>query len=348
LILGWAALVHSLLTNYELGLFKVLPFRVHLTLDVFSGALLAVSPWLFRVFESRVGFAPRARFVRNRGRDHDAQSGECGTDRNWRPRSTLNQIGLAAGELRHGFRGARRHGMKTDTISSERDIIDITLQSHGGVFRGVSDCVRHKLVPSVGRGISRAHLPQLVKFERSILRVFKSRGAPYLERTDYTDFDLLAIAQHHGLRTRLMDWSTNPLVSLYFSVCADDDRDGGLYVSPGAGPVVAEDEDPFNPGGDFWALPRHLSPRIIAQSGLFSIQQDPTQEFRGGKLTRYVVPAALKPRLRAFLRKWDIHAERLFPGLETLAARLNEGFDTFQRNTEPSREKRREIGRRGR
>jgi hypothetical protein len=47
-ILGVSALVYSLLTNYELGLFKVLPFRGHLALDVMSGVLLVLSPWLFQ------------------------------------------------------------------------------------------------------------------------------------------------------------------------------------------------------------------------------------------------------------------------------------------------------------
>ena len=47
MMLGWAALIYSLLTRYELGLLKVLPFRAHLALDVMSGAFLAASPWLF-------------------------------------------------------------------------------------------------------------------------------------------------------------------------------------------------------------------------------------------------------------------------------------------------------------
>jgi hypothetical protein len=45
--LGVGALLYSLLTNYELGVLRVIPFRVHMGLDVLSGALLALSPWLF-------------------------------------------------------------------------------------------------------------------------------------------------------------------------------------------------------------------------------------------------------------------------------------------------------------
>src|SRR4051794_16143563 len=52
-ILGIAAIVYSLVTNYELGFLKFLPFRVHLALDVISGLLLATSPWTFH-FADRV------------------------------------------------------------------------------------------------------------------------------------------------------------------------------------------------------------------------------------------------------------------------------------------------------
>ncbi len=46
-ILGATTILYSLLTDYELGMAKVISMRTHLALDFISGALLAVSPWLF-------------------------------------------------------------------------------------------------------------------------------------------------------------------------------------------------------------------------------------------------------------------------------------------------------------
>ena len=51
-VLGAAAILYSLFTDYELGVVRRIPMPVHLMLDLGSGVLLAVSPWLF-------GFADR-------------------------------------------------------------------------------------------------------------------------------------------------------------------------------------------------------------------------------------------------------------------------------------------------
>lgn len=46
-ILGAGAIIYSLMTNYELGVSRAISMRTHLMLDLMSGILLAVSPWLF-------------------------------------------------------------------------------------------------------------------------------------------------------------------------------------------------------------------------------------------------------------------------------------------------------------
>jgi hypothetical protein len=52
-ILGASALLYSLFTRYELGLIRKIPMTVHLTLDILSGIVLAISPWLFN-FDERI------------------------------------------------------------------------------------------------------------------------------------------------------------------------------------------------------------------------------------------------------------------------------------------------------
>ncbi|WP_163396430.1 SPW repeat domain-containing protein [Flavobacterium limi] len=52
---GAAAVVYSILTNYELGLVKIIPMKIHLTLDFLSGVFLATSPWLFGFAETVYG-----------------------------------------------------------------------------------------------------------------------------------------------------------------------------------------------------------------------------------------------------------------------------------------------------
>lgn len=46
-IIGAIVLVQSLFTNYDLGLFKMLPMKVHLMNDYIASIFLALSPWLF-------------------------------------------------------------------------------------------------------------------------------------------------------------------------------------------------------------------------------------------------------------------------------------------------------------
>jgi len=45
-ILGISAILYSLLTDYEMGAYRKIPMKTHLTIDFVSGLFLAVSPWL--------------------------------------------------------------------------------------------------------------------------------------------------------------------------------------------------------------------------------------------------------------------------------------------------------------
>ncbi|MBY3544961.1 FRG domain-containing protein [Rhizobium laguerreae] len=77
-------------------------------------------------------------------------------------------------------------------------------------FRGVTS-VRHNLTPSVGRV---RDLDYSLDFEMAVFEQFKREALPYLRSRPNDDWEWLALAQHHGVPTRLLDWSESPYVAV--------------------------------------------------------------------------------------------------------------------------------------
>ncbi|WDY56562.1 FRG domain-containing protein [Pseudomonas sp. PSKL.D1] len=100
-------------------------------------------------------------------------------------------------------------------------------------FRGQSNA-SHQLIPGALRNIHQSHDYLGREIDDSVVTIssggtfsgpdsermlqeFKQLARPFLEQQPSNEFEWMFIAQHHGLPTRLLDWSTNALVALYFA-----------------------------------------------------------------------------------------------------------------------------------
>lgn len=209
-------------------------------------------------------------------------------------------------------------------------------------YRGVPN-KDFKLIPSLGR-LTQYDEDQLLGYELRVIDEFKRRSRPFLNDLPNNEWDWLFLAQHHGLPTRLLDWTANPLVALYFAVESHPDDDFAIYSGffsrlyqnsanemeiSYRGESDSVTVNPYSLKGVYAVYPAHKHQRYINQSGFFTIQESPHKPIQDNDLIKYVFPKKLKSRFQSILSAFGINRFFLFPNLDELVNDIRGRWDNL-------------------
>jgi hypothetical protein len=213
--------------------------------------------------------------------------------------------------------------MKTITIKSFAHYIEHVCSDacNGYLFRGVRDVAAHALVPSIGRlpKFRQATAAAITREEKHWLKRFRLEGARHVDGS-YGTWDWMVLARHHGLPVRLLDWTRNPLVAMYFAVWDRSEQKAAVYAEKFTNHVdIDAVGDPFSVKKVAKFQPAQTSARMAAQATMMTIHPDPKAAHLSETLQCFEISPKLAPRLKEQLRRCGIHPAAIFPDLDGLA-----------------------------
>ena len=207
------------------------------------------------------------------------------------------------------------------------------------IFRGHSDC-KWELIPSIGRTYEAVKYYEDWKtYEDDLLLRFRKYSVQYMDKVPSTDLEWLIIAQNHGLPTRLLDWSLNPLKALFFSTINGNKNDGCVWLLELNG-WNEESLDLEKVKSPSILLPQQINSRLISQEGCFTVhnfpigkthkENIPLRPISNGKnqhLLQVLVLKELKQNILKDLNLLGVNYRSLFPDFDGLSKHIKWELD---------------------
>lgn len=214
--------------------------------------------------------------------------------------------------------------MKEYSINSFQDLHDIIdHKSTSYLYRGQADS-DWELLPRAGRP------PYDDNDDKHTLDFFKRHAAIFLKLTPTNNWEWLAIAQHYGVPTRLLDWSKNPLIAAFFAVSENIDCDAAIFRFKYENYASMENKDPFEMKSVTVVIPSAHSDRILKQRGYFTIHPNPKVPFSKapakGVIEKFIIKKEYRRKLRTEISHYGYTSFDIFYDLQSLAQAINSRF----------------------
>lgn len=231
----------------------------------------------------------------------------------------------------------KKHEYSVDSFDVYIQLIgdmSLMLNDEGGflsIYRGQEE--DWPLLPKIGRdGVLS---DDILKKEEVIFDEFKRLSYPHLDSNlKYNDWDLLALAQHHRLPTRLLDWTGNPLAALWFACIKekekknDSDRIVWFFVVRDKDLPDTSKGSPFEQKITKVFKPNHITKRITSQDGWFTVHKfvekykfiplNNHKTYRK-RLVKFKLPENKRNDFLMRLNAMGVNNFTLFPDLEGLS-----------------------------
>lgn len=211
---------------------------------------------------------------------------------------------------------------KVNNFTELHEILSSYRKDNRWQFRGHSN-IDWELTPKVGRA-------DFAKSkDEKIFRAWKRRAVEFVSVPYDDDWGWLSIAQHHGLATRLLDWTFNPLAAAYFAVSENIESDAVIFAYNTSYFIdTKKSNNPFEITGVKKFKPTGIAQRIVRQGGLFTVHENPDVSMEkvievDNILEKIIIEKSYRKELLFELSHYGINKATLFPDLDGLSAYIN-------------------------